>query len=61
MSNAALRISEPVLPAAEDVAQAKEAARALARLLPKHLKHRSQSKTTRVECTWCCHARPGTV
>jgi excisionase family DNA binding protein len=31
MSNAALRISEPVLPAAEDVAQAQEAARALAR------------------------------
>jgi excisionase family DNA binding protein len=31
MSNAALRISEPVLPAAEEVAQAQEAARALAR------------------------------
>jgi len=31
MSNSALKISEPVLPAAEDVAQAQEAARALAK------------------------------
>jgi hypothetical protein len=33
MVNAAFRISEPVLPAAEEVAQAQEAARALARFV----------------------------
>ncbi len=33
MANAALRISEPILPAAEEVAQAQEAARALARYI----------------------------
>ena len=33
MTNAALRISEPVLPVAEEVAQAQEAARALARFV----------------------------
>jgi hypothetical protein len=33
MVNAAFRISEPVLPAAEQVAQAQEAARALARFV----------------------------
>ena len=33
MANAALRISEPVLPAAEEVAQAQAAARALARFV----------------------------
>jgi len=38
MSNAGLRISEPVLPAAEDVAQAQEAARAFARFSAGELK-----------------------
>ena len=33
MANAALRISEPILPAAEEVAQAQEALRALARFV----------------------------
>jgi predicted nucleic acid-binding protein len=40
MSNAALQLAEPVLPEAEDVAQAQEAARAIARLVAEEPKSR---------------------
>lgn len=40
MSNAALQLSDPVLPGAEDVAQAQEAARAIARLVAEEPKSR---------------------